>query len=156
MKLTSTSRTVRLVLVSTVVALASAGVTASAGADTICTADVCVVNQSVSTPAGPVTVSADANNVVTVHLTPTNPNTIVIGVPVQIPPGPPTLPGYTRTSVTTTVAGTVNIDTFLSPPSPLFVPNFPAIVMISIHPPGPCRVFTVGTTVTFTPINALS
>lgn len=155
MKLTRTSRTVRLVLVSTVAALASAGVTVWAGADTICTADVCFVNQSVSTPAGPVTVSADANNVVTVHLTPTNPNTIVIGVPVQIPPGPPTLPGYTRTSVTT-VAGTVNIDTFFFPPGPLFVPNFPAIVMISIHPPGPCRVFTVGTTVTFTPINALS
>ena len=111
--------------------------------------DYCVVSDSVQTPLGPVEVQVSAANVVTVQLTPTVPNTLVFGIPFAVPPGPPGLPGYTRTSVAT-AGGVVNIDTY--PPGPPSRFSFPGIAIISIHPPGPCRVSTSGTTVVFTPI----
>ncbi len=46
----------------------------------------------------------------------------------------------------------MNIDTFLIPPGPLGLFARPNLAIISIHPPGPCRVATSGTTVVFTPI----
>jgi hypothetical protein len=138
------------------VALATAlliGVAAPAAhADTVCTGDVCVVEPGVYTPAGMVTVSVSPTNVVSVHLTPLAANTFVFGVAFEVPPGPPGLPGYTRTSITTASAGTVIIDTLVLPPGASNVPSPPTFAIISIHPPGPCRVRTVGTTVTFTPI----
>jgi hypothetical protein len=115
-------------------------------------ADICVVlPDTVPTPLGPVTITVSAQNVVTVQLNATAPNTVVAGIPVAFPPGPPTLPGYTRTSITT-AGGLVNIDTFLIPPGPPGRIALPNLAIISIHPPGPCRVRTNGTTVAFTPI----
>jgi hypothetical protein len=102
----------------------------------------------VQTPLGPVTIAVSAANVVTVQLTPTAPSTFVIGIPFAIPPGPPGLPGYARTSITT-AGGEVDIDTFLAPANGFALPN---LAIVSIHPPGPCRVRTSGTTVVFTPI----
>jgi hypothetical protein len=121
-----------------------------ASADT-CTAgsDICGVFQGVQTPAGLVTASADANNVVTVVLTPTKPNTLVFGLPFGHPPNP-AFPGLARSSVTTS-GGVVDIDT-LVPPLALARFNLPNVAVISIHPPSPCRVTVVGTTVTFTPV----
>ena len=124
-----------------------------ASAASVCApgADICVViTDAVQTPLGPVTVAVSAANVVTVQLTPTAPNTLVIGIPFAIPPGPPTLPGYTRTSITT-AGGVVNIDTFLPRQGRQGVAR-PNLAIVSIHPPGPCRVRTSGTTVVFTPI----
>ena len=128
----------------------SAFAAAPASAASVCDpgADSCVVGDTVQTPLGTVTVAVSAGNVVTVQLTPTAPGTLVIGIPFAWPPGPPTLPGYARTSIAT-AGGVVNIDTFLTPPGRLALPN---LAIISIHPPGPCRVRTSGTTVTFTPI----
>lgn len=139
--------------------LLAAGLTASAmtalaaspaSAATVCApgADTCVITDTVQTPLGPVTITVSAANVVTVQLTPTAPRTLVIGIPVAIPPGPPGLPGYARTSITT-AGGVVNIDTFLVP---LRQATWFGLAVVSIHPPGPCRVQTSGTTVVFTPI----
>ena len=88
-----------------------------ASADSVCApgSDTCVITDTVQTPLGPVTIAVSAANVVTVQLTPTAPSTLVIGIPFAFPPGPPTLPGYARTSITT-AGGVVNIDTFLAPP----------------------------------------
>ena len=143
-------------------ALLVAGLTASAvtafaaspaSAASVCDpgTDVCSVPDTVQTPLGPVTVTVSAGNVVTVQLTPTAPGTLVFGIPFAIPPGPPGRPGYARTSITT-AGGVVNIDTFLTPPGPpsRFAP--PDLAIVSIHPPGPCRARTNGTTVVFTPI----
>jgi hypothetical protein len=105
----------------------------------------------VQTPLGPVTVAVTAGNVVTVQLTPTAPNTLAFGIPFAVPPGPPGLPGYARTSITT-AGGVVNIDTFLLPPGPPNQIALPNLAIVSIHPPNPCRVHTTGTTVVFTPI----
>ena len=101
-------------------ASAVAAFAAPASAASVCDpgTDICViVPDTVQTPLGPVTVSVSAENVVTVQLTPTAPNTLVFGIPFAVPPGPPGLPGYTRTSITT-AGGVVNIDTFLVPPGP--------------------------------------
>jgi hypothetical protein len=126
-----------------------------ASADTVCTGDVCVVvPDAVPTPVGSVTISVSAANVVTVQLAPTVPNTLVFGIPFSIPPGPPGLPGYSRTSIQTT-GGLVNIDTVVSPPGPPNRAALPNLAVISIHPPGPCRVTTRGTLVTFTPIRTV-
>jgi hypothetical protein len=121
-----------------------------ASAATVCApgADACVITDSVNTPLGPVTIAVSAANVVTVQLTPTAPRALVIGIPFAIPPGPPGLPGYARTSITT-AGGVVNIDTFLAPPG---AAAWLDLAVVSIHPPGPCRVQTSGTTVVFTPI----
>jgi hypothetical protein len=77
--------------------------------------------------------------------------TLVIGIPFAFPPGPPTLPGYARTSITT-AGGVVNIDTFLAPPGAVNRFALPGLAIVSIHPPGPCRVRTSGTAVVFTPV----
>ena len=113
--------------------------------------DTCVITDSVNTPLGPVTIAVSAANAVTVQLIPTAPSTLVIGIPFAFPPGPPTLPGYARTSITT-AGGVVNIDTFLAPPGAANSFALPGLAVISIHPPGPCRVRTSGTTVVFTPV----
>jgi hypothetical protein len=139
--------------------LLAAGLTASAmtvfaaspaGAATVCTpgTDTCVITDSVQTPLGPVTIAVSAANVVTVQLSPITPWTLVIGIPVAIPPGPPGLPGYARTSITT-AGGVVNIDTYLASPGQA---RWFDLAIVSIHPPGPCRVRTSGTTAVFTPI----
>ena len=124
----------------------------SALADSVCDpgGDTCVITGTVQTPLGTVTTAVSAANVVTVQLTPTSPRTLVIGIPFAFPPGPPTLPGYARTSITT-AGGVVNVDTFLVPPAANGL-ALPGLAIISIHPPGPCRVQTSGTTVVFTPI----
>jgi hypothetical protein len=114
-------------------------------------ADTCVVQQTAQTPLGPVTVSVSAQSVVTVQLTPIAPGTLVFGIPFAIPPGPPNLPGYARTSITTS-CGLVNIDTFQPPPGQPNRLAFPNLMIVSIHPPNPCRVRTSDTTVVFTPI----
>ena len=113
--------------------------------------DTCVITDSVNTPLGPVTIAVSAANAVTVQLIPAAPRTLVIGIPFAFPPGPPTLPGYARTSITTT-GGVVDIDTFLAPPGAANSFALPALAVVSIHPPGPCRVRTSGTTVVFTPV----
>ena len=126
---------------------------APASAASVCSpgTDICVIADTVQTPLGPVTIAVSAANVVTVQLTPTAPSTLVIGTPFTFPPGPPTLPGYARTSITT-AGGVVNIDTFLAPPGAANSFALPDLAIVSIHPPGPCRVRTIGTTVVFTPI----
>ena len=139
----------------------AAGLTAGAfagaapvNAATVCNpgGDVCVVYpDSVQTPLGLVTVTTSATNVVTVHLEPSAPNTLVFGVQFIIPPGPPCQPGYCRTTIDTP-GGLVAIDTFQLPPGPPSRFALPSLAIISIHPPGPCRVRTIGNTVTFTPI----
>jgi hypothetical protein len=112
--------------------------------------DVCVVvPDTVQTPLGLVTVTADSANVVTVHLDATSP-TFVFGVPFSYPPGPPVLPGYTRTTIDTT-GGLVTIDTIQMPPGPPTRIAIRNIAIISIHPPSPCRARTTGSTVVFTP-----
>jgi hypothetical protein len=121
-----------------------------ASAATVCDpgTDTCVITDSVSTPLGPVTIAVSAANVVTVQLTPAAARTLVLGIPFAIPPGPPGLPGYARTSITT-AGGVVNIDTFLAPPG---AATWFDLAVVSIHPPSPCRVRTIGTTVVFTPV----
>jgi hypothetical protein len=136
-------------IVSAMTALAAS----SANAASVCApgADTCVITDAVQTPLGPVTVAVSAGDVVTVQLAPIAPSTLVIGIPFAIPPGPPGLPGYARTSVTT-AAGVVNIDTFLAPPAAANSFVLPGLAIVSIHPPGPCRVRTSGTAVVFTPV----
>lgn len=129
-------------------------------ADTVCTGDFCLIYaDSVQTPLGLVTVSATDSNVVTVHLAPTAPNTLVYGIPFAVPPGPPCRigrsvaipPGPPCHTVTTiaTSGGLVVVDTVQSP----LHSTLPNLALISIHPPGPCTVSTTGTTVVFTPIS---
>ena len=128
-------------------------VASPASAASVCDpgSDSCAIADSVQTPLGPVTIAVSAASIVTVQLSPAAPRTLVFGIPFAIPPGPPSLPGYARTSIAT-AAGVVNIDTFLAPPgvASRFAP--PNLAIISIHPPSPCRVVTSGTTVVFTPI----
>jgi hypothetical protein len=132
---------------------AAVATASSASADTTCTGDICVVDNTVATPVGPATVTVSATNVVTVQLAPTT-RTAVFGIPFAIPPGPPGLPGYARTTVSTP-AGVINIDTVVIPPGPPGRFALPNLAVVSIHPPGPCRVQVVGTTVTFTPITVV-
>jgi hypothetical protein len=113
--------------------------------------DTCTTGQPIQTPAGTVTVSAGANNVVTVVFTPSKPNTLLFAVPFAIPPGPPGIPALTRTTVVT-AAGVVNIDTVAIPPGPPARFSLPNLVIVSIHPPSPCRVAVNGYTVVFTPV----
>jgi hypothetical protein len=145
--------TARSLVVATAIAVVPmVGLAAPARADAICSD--CVNSQVTQTPAGVVTVSVTPDAIVTVHVDPISPNTFVFGLAFQYPPGPTVLTAYQRTSVTIQSVGTVNIDTIVYPPGPPVRPTFPNIVIISIHPPSPCRVQTVGSTVTFTPINA--
>jgi hypothetical protein len=148
-------RVASLLLAAGLTVSAVAAFAAPAGAASVCDpgTDICVVvPDTVQTPLGPVTVTVGADNVVSVQLTPALPNTVVAGIPFAIPPGPPGLPGYTRTSITI-AGGVVNIDTFLIPPGPPGRFALPDLAIVSFHPPGPCRVRTNGTTVVFTPIN---
>ena len=151
-----TGRLVALLLlaVSLTAGILTAVTASPAAAATACDpgSDTCaVIPYTAQTPLGPVTVTVSAGNVVTVQLAPAAPGTLVFGIPFAIPPGPPALPGYVRTSVAT-ADGQVDIDTFLTPsgsPSRFTLPN---LAIVSIHPPGPCHVRTNGTTVVFTPI----
>jgi hypothetical protein len=116
--------------------------------DPVCTGDTCVVlPDTVQTPLGLATITVGAGNVVTVQLGPTSANTLVVGVPLSIPPGPP----FARTSIDTG-GGLVDIDTLVIPPGPPSRFTLPNLAIVSIHPPSPCRVRTNGTTVVFTPI----
>lgn len=147
-------RVASLLLVAGLTGGAMTAVTSSpASAASVCDpgTDLCVITNTMQTPLGPVTIAVSAANVVTVQLIPAGPRPLVIGIPFAIPPGPPGLPGYTRMSITT-AGGVVSIDTFVAPPAAanLFAP--PGLAIVSIHPPGPCRVRTSGTTVVFTPI----
>jgi hypothetical protein len=147
-------RVASLLLVAGLTVSAMTALAASpANAASVCApgADTCVITDAVQTPLGPVTIAVSAANVVTVQLTPTAARTLVIGIPFAFPPGPPTLPGYARTSITT-AGGVVNIDTFLAPPRAANGFALPDLAIVSIHPPGPCRVRTSGTTVVFTPV----
>jgi hypothetical protein len=90
-------------------------------------------------------------DVVTVTLTPTVANVVVFGIPVAVPPGPPAIPGYARTTIIT-AGGVINIDTITIPPGPPGRFALPDVAVISIHPPSPCRARTSGYTVTFTPV----
>ena len=108
---------------------------------------------SITTPLGTADVTVSATNVVTVVFTPTDPvHTYVAGVPFSYPPGPPTFP-VTRNSLVT-AGGTVNIDTISLPPGPP-VRSFTSLVVVSIHPPSPCRLTltrnATSTVVVFTP-----
>jgi hypothetical protein len=111
-----------------VAGLAASAVTALAAsparAASVCTlgSDTCVITDAVQTPLGPVTITVSAANVVTVQLTPTAPGTLV------------------------------NIDAFLAPPGAVNRFALPGLAIVSIHPPGPCRVRTSGTAVVFTPV----
>jgi hypothetical protein len=136
-----------------IAALSSLGFVAPAAhADTTC-GDVCTIGNITQTPLGVVTVTTDSTNVVTVHLEPITPRTIVFGVPFAIPPGPPALPGYTRTSVDAGLGGTVEVDTLVVSSGLRSFLTLPSLAIISIQPPSPCRVVTVGDTVVFTPIS---
>ena len=144
----------RTLMAVTVLGLVPIAVTTPpAQAATTCTGDVCVVDNSVDTPLGPVTVTVSSANVVTVTLTPIT-RTVVFGIPFTFPPGPPTRPGYNRTTIDT-AGGIINIDEFLTPPGPPNHLAMPSLALISIHPPGPCRAQTSGSTVTFTPVTAV-
>jgi hypothetical protein len=127
-----------------------------ASAAVVCTGDICVVEPDVvQTPLGPVTVTVSDANVVTVHLDPASPNTLLLGIPFALPPGPPTLPGCpggcSRTTIDTS-GGLVTIDEIQIPPGPPGRIALPSLAIVSIHPPSPCRVRISRTTVVFTPI----
>ena len=150
----ATGRLVALLLVAGLAAgVPTAFATSPARAATSCDAgsDTCVVLDTVQTALGPVIVTVTSGNVVTVQLTPVAPSTLAFGIPFAIPPGPPGLPGYARTSIAT-AGGVVDIDAFLTPPGPLSRFALPSVAVISIHPPSPCSVRTSGTTVVFTPL----
>ena len=137
----------------TVGGLAGPGaVAASAATECDPGADVCVIlPDSVQTPLGLVTVTVSDASVVTVRLDPTTSTTRVFGVPFSYPQIAGCPGGCSRTTIDTS-GGLVTIDTIQIPPGPpgrLAVPN---LAIISIHPPGPCRARTSGTTVVFTPI----
>lgn len=140
------------------------------GAGSVSAAIVCEDCQSpsITTPLGTATVAVSATNVVTVDFTPNDPgHTFVAALPFAIPPGPPCRvtggtvlvppgpPCFVRNSLVT-AGGTVNIDTVSIPPGPPgFAFTFTSLVVISIHPPGPCRMTVTRTAtdtlVVFTP-----
>jgi hypothetical protein len=131
----------------TLAALVGTG-SATATAATTCdpAGDVCVVTPDpVQTPLGLVTVTVSDAKVVTVHLDPSAANTLVFGVPFALPGCPG---GCTRATIDTS-GGQVTIDWIPLRSGRFALPN---LAIISIHPPGPCRVRVTGTTVVFTPI----
>ena len=126
----------------------------TASAATVCNGDMCVVvPDTLQTSLGLASITVSATNVVTVQFVPTTANTLVMGVPFSIPSGakcsvPPGPPCFVEISLETS-GGLVSIDTLQIPPGRFALPN---LIIISLHPPGPCRVRTSGTTVVFTPI----
>ncbi len=140
------------------------------GAGSVSAAIVCqdCPNPSISTPLGAATVALSTANVVTVDFMANDPgHTLVAALPFAIPPGPPCHvsdgtgsippgpPCFVRNTLVTT-GGTVNIDTISIPPGPPgFAFTFTSLVIISIHPPGPCRMMlsrtATDTLVVFTP-----
>ena len=146
-------------LLTTILVTATTGIgaTTADAATTTCdpASDVCVVvPDTVTTPLGLVTVTTGSTGAVSVHLDPVYPNTLFVGLPFALPPGllvPGCPGGCTRTTIDT-VDGIVSIDTITVPPGPPARFSLPNLAIISIHPPGPCRARTLGTTVTFTPI----
>ncbi len=125
-------------------------------------------NPSISTPLGSATVTVSPAKVVTVDFAANDPgHTLVAALPFAIPPGPPCHvsdgtgaippgpPCFVRNTLVT-AGGTVNIDTISIPPGPpAFAFTFTSLVIISIHPPGPCRMTltrtATDTLVVFTP-----
>jgi hypothetical protein len=125
----------------------------SVAADVVCSD---CQNPSITTPLGAATVTVSPATVVTVDFVANDPShTLVVSLPFAIPPGPPGR-GFVRSSLVT-AGGTVNIDTVSVPPGP---PGFgfisiTSLVIVSIHPPGPCRMTVTRTAtdtiVVFTP-----
>jgi hypothetical protein len=138
----------------------------SVSADVVCSD---CQNPSITTPLGAATVTVSSANVVTVDFVANDPShTLVAALPFAIPPGPPCRlaggavslppgpPCFVRNSLVT-AGGAVNIDTVSTPPGP---PNFgftsfTGLVIVSIHPPSPCRMrvtrTATDTLVVFTP-----
>ncbi len=145
-------------LLTTLLVAATTGIgTSTADAATSCdpAGDVCVVvPDTVTTPLGLVTVTTSSTGAVSVHLEAIHPNTLVVGVPFALPPGllVSSCPGGCGRTTIDTVDGLVSIDTITIPPGPPGRFTLSNLAIISIHPPGPCRVRTLGTTLTFTPI----
>jgi hypothetical protein len=131
------------------------GTGAAANAATTCdpAGDVCVVTpDTVQTPLGLVSVTVSDAKVVTVHLDPSSANTLVFGVPFSLPGGlVASCPGVCGRTTIDTSGGLVTIDTIQFRTGRFTLPN---LAIISIHPPGPCRVRVTGTTVVFTPIQS--
>jgi hypothetical protein len=138
----------------------------SVSADVVCSD---CQNPSITTPLGTATVAVSPTNVVTIDFVANSPShTFVAALPFAYPPGPPCRltgggvsippgpPCSVRNSLVT-AGGSVNIDTVSTPPGP---PNFgftsfTGLVIVSIHPPSPCRMkvtrTTTDTLVVFTP-----
>jgi hypothetical protein len=114
----------------------------SVSADVVCSD---CQNPSITTPLGAATVAVSSANVVTVDFIAVDPShTFVAALPFAIPPGPPGR-GFVRNSLDTS-GGTVNIDTVSIPPGPPgFERTYTSLVIISIHPPGPCRMTVIRT-----------
>ncbi len=141
------------------------------GAGTVAADVVCsdCQNPSITTPLGAATIAVSSANVVTVDFVASDPShTFVAALPFAFPPGPPCRlagggvaippgpPCFVRNSLVT-AGGTVNIDTVSIPPGPpgFGFRSFTSLVIVSIHPPGPCRMTVTRTAtdtiVVFTP-----
>jgi hypothetical protein len=125
----------------------------SVAADAVCSD---CQNPSITTPLGAATIAVSSANVVTVDFVANDPShTFVAALPFAIPPGPPAR-GFIRNSLVT-VGGTINIDTVSIPPGPpgFGSTSFAGLVVVSIHPPSPCRMTATRTAtqtiVVFTP-----
>jgi hypothetical protein len=138
----------------------------SVAADAVCSD---CQNPSITTPLGAATVTVSATNVVTVDFAATDPShTLIAALPFAFPPGPPCRltggaasvppgpPCFVRNSLVT-AGGTVNIDTVAIPSGPpgLGLASITGLVIVSIHPPSPCRMTVTrtatDTVVVFTP-----
>jgi hypothetical protein len=135
-------------------ALLLLGVAGPAAADG-CSTDLCPPPaQTVQTPVGPVTITADPTDVVTVQFAPDEPIRIV-ALPGEGLPSAPADAGNPdvlfRTTVDTT-GGEVTIQTVTLQKLP--GQRKPAtLTLVRIHPPSPCRVTVSETTVVFTPLD---
>jgi hypothetical protein len=125
----------------------------SVSADVVCSD---CQNPSITTPLGAATIAVSPTNVVTIDFVANDPShTFVAALPFAIPPGPPGR-GFVRNSLVT-AGGTVNIDTVSIPPGPpgFAFTSFTGLVIVSIHPPSPCRMTVTrsatDTVVIFTP-----
>ena len=118
-------------------AIAVAGLAvAPASAATPCDpgGDTCVVvPDSVQTPLGVASVMVGDGNVVTVRLDPAGPNTLVISSPLAFPPGPPTVPGYARSSGSAIALSSRAWSLSLGPPRSPIVSCHPAMAWIATN-----------------------